>query len=644
MSESRRPIRIANCSGFFGDRLSAAREMVDGGPIDVLTGDWLAELTMLILARQRMKHGAGSGYARTFLTQMTDVLGDCLARGIKVVSNAGGLDPAGCAAALRELADSAGLERVRIAWVEGDDLMPRVSELGDAGEQWVNLDTGESLRDAGIHPLTANAYLGGRAIADALAGGADVVITGRCTDAALVVGPAAWWHGWSWNTEDQVDLDRLAGAVVAGHVIECGAQATGGNYSFFEEVPELEHVGFPIAEVDHDGSSVITKHPGSGGLVSVGTVTAQLLYEIGAPEYANPDVTARFDTIRLTHEGRDRVRIAGVVGMKPPSRLKVAMNYLGGFRNSMTLVITGMNAEAKADLALRQVVGCSLAECESSTNPRELGAASSLGVDEVLVRWVRRGVADPSSVVEAQSLLQVAVKDSDPKRAGRAFTNRVVEAALGSYPGMFPTAHPGDASPYGVYWPTTVAAEAVHVSVHFDPEPDGAADLPRADYPEGSEAVAMFSPTHSDASPDDEGKIRRLEAYEGALHADERVELGRVVGARSGDKGGNANIGVWVRADGSDPDREAAAVRWLLDWMTPERVHSLLPELEAFPVEVFALANLGAVNIVIHGALGRGVADSDSLDPQAKGLGEQLRARLVDIPRDLLPRSEAPPA
>ena len=237
MSEVRRPVRIANCSGFFGDRIAAAREMVDGGPIDVLTGDWLAELTMLILARQRMKHGAGSGYARTFLTQMNDVLSDCLDRGIKVVSNAGGLDPAGCAAALRAQADEAGLGRVRIAWVEGDDLMPTVAELGEAGESWINLDTGQTLSDAGVHPLTANAYLGGRAIAEALAAGADVVITGRCTDAALVIGPAAWWHDWSFDSTDQANLDRLAGAVVAGHVIECGAQATGGNYSFFEEVP-----------------------------------------------------------------------------------------------------------------------------------------------------------------------------------------------------------------------------------------------------------------------------------------------------------------------------------------------------------------------------------------------------------------------
>ncbi|MFI5099786.1 MAG: acyclic terpene utilization AtuA family protein, partial [Actinomycetes bacterium] len=305
MAEPRRPVRIANCSGFFGDRLAAAREQVEGGPIDVLTGDWLAELTMLILARQRLAHGPGSGYARTFLTQLEEVLGGCLERGIKVVSNAGGLDPAGCAAAVSELAARLGLAP-RIAYVEGDDLLARLTDPGAVGaiaggaDVLRNTDTGEPYAVLGMPPLTANAYLGGFGIAAALRAGADVVVTGRVTDAALVVGPAAWWHGWAPG-----DLDPLAGAVVAGHVIECGAQATGGNYAFFEEVPGLAHVGFPIAEVAADGSSVITKHPGTGGLVSVGTVTAQLLYEIDAPAYRNPDVTARFDTITLEQAGPD---------------------------------------------------------------------------------------------------------------------------------------------------------------------------------------------------------------------------------------------------------------------------------------------------------------------------------------------------
>ncbi|MBA3655200.1 MAG: DUF1446 domain-containing protein, partial [Actinobacteria bacterium] len=305
----RQPIRIANCSGFYGDRLSAAREMVEGGPIDVLSGDWLAELTMLILAKNRQRD-PGAGYARTFVTQMEQVLGQCLDAGIKVVTNAGGLNPAGCAEAVAAVADKLGLSPV-VAYIEGDDLLPRLDELRAAGHDLANLDTGEPLGARQV--LTANAYVGGWGIADALSRGADVVIAGRTTDAALALGPAAWHHGWARD-----DWDRLAGAVVAGHVIECGAQATGGNYSFFTEIPGLEHPGFPIAEVADDGSSVITKHPGTGGAVTVGTVTAQLLYEIGPPEYLNPDVTARFDSIGLEAVGDDRVAITGVQGEPPP--------------------------------------------------------------------------------------------------------------------------------------------------------------------------------------------------------------------------------------------------------------------------------------------------------------------------------------
>ena len=286
-------VRIGNCSGFYGDRVGAMREMLTGGELDYLTGDYLAELTMLILGRDKMKNPE-RGYAKTFLTQLEDCLGLAHDRGVRIVANAGGLNPAGLADAVRALAERLGIP-AKVAHVEGDDLLPRSAELGFAGV------------------LTANAYLGAWGIVDCLNAGADVVITGRVTDASVVVGPAAAHFGWHRD-----DYDRLAGAVVAGHVIECGTQTTGGNYSFFTEIPDMHHLGFPLAEVHDDGSSVITKHPGTGGAVSVGTVTAQLLYEIGGARYANPDVTARFDSITLTDEGADRVRISGVLGTHNP--------------------------------------------------------------------------------------------------------------------------------------------------------------------------------------------------------------------------------------------------------------------------------------------------------------------------------------
>jgi hypothetical protein len=453
------PVRIANCSGFFGDRIAAAREMVEGGPIDVLTGDWLAELTMLILARQRMKHGEGSGYARTFVTQMEQVLATCMERGIKVVSNAGGLDPQGLADQVRVIADQLGIT-VRIGVVSGDDLMPRLDELKADGEAFVNLDTGENLAEVGAWPITANAYLGGQGITRALRDGADIVITGRVTDAALVIGPAAWWHDWSYDT----DLDQLAGAVTAGHIIECGTQASGGNYAFFTDVPGLEHPGFPIAEVASDGSSVITKHEGTGGMVTVGTVTAQLLYEIGGPAYLNPDVVSHFDTIQLTQLGRDRVGVSGVRGSAAPERLKVAMNYLGGFRNQLTLVITGLNIDAKADLACRTVCGVSLDQART-LDEAALAQVSSLDVAALQIDLVDAVPVDPESASDAQAHLRITVKDTDPKKVAKPFTTAVIEPTLGSYPGYFPSTPPGSGSPFGVYWPTTVAREHAQETV-----------------------------------------------------------------------------------------------------------------------------------------------------------------------------------
>jgi hypothetical protein len=605
-------LRIANCSGFYGDRLSAAREMVEGGPIDVLTGDWLAELTMLLLGKAMLS--GRPGYARTFLTQMEQVLPTCLERGIKVVTNAGGLDPAGCAAAVTEIARRAGLTPV-VAHVTGDDLLARLPGLLADGHPLTNLDTGESLADAQVTPLTAHAYIGGLPIAAALRAGADVVITGRVTDAALVVGPGIWRFGW-----DGDDLDALAGAVVAGHVLECGCQATGGNYSFFSEVPDLSHAGFPLAELAADGSAVITKHPGTGGLVSVGTVTAQLLYEIGSPSYANPDAVARFDTIELAQIGPDRVRLSGVRGEPPPADLKVALNYAGGYRNSMVLVIEGLDAAAKAKLAQEAIWA------------RIAGGKEAFGaVDVDLVG------ADPA-------LLRISVLDADRAKVGRAFSAAVVETGLASYPGFYALTPPGDGSGYGVYWPTTVPAELVETRVVIDGAPvwSGPARLrpsqPTAPAPAPSPAAASGAvsapaaavsasrPAPVSAPAQDGGHDPGGATDPGGPTL--RAPLGAIVGARSGDKGGNANLGVWVRT--------AAEYDWLDSYLTAGRLGDLLPSLAGLPIERYRLPNLLALNFVIVGLLGRGVAASTRLDPQAKALGEELRAARADIPEALL--------
>jgi hypothetical protein len=597
-------LRIGNCSGFYGDRFEAARELVEGGPLDVLTGDYLAELTMLILWRGQQKR-PGSGYARTFLRQMRDVLAPCVDRGITVVANAGGLAPAALADALRELATELGID-ARIAHVEGDDLVPRLDDLRATGEALGHLDTGEALADLPVPPMTANAYLGAWGIVEALHADADVVVTGRVTDASLVVGPAAHRFGWARD-----DWDRLAGAVVAGHVIECGAQATGGNYAFFEEVPGLEHVGFPIAEVHPDGSSVITKHDGTGGLVDVGTVTAQLLYEVGGARYLNPDVTTRFDTIQLHPEGRDRVRIDGVRGEPPTDRTKVAINTLGGFRNRATFVLTGLDIEAKADLVRRQLA-----------QRLDLDA-----IDDVDWRLTRSDHPDAADNAAATASLTLTVKHREPDPIGRrTFAAACVEIGLASYPGFTLTAPPADAEPFGRYWPTLVPAAAVEevaVLPDGDRVPITQTGVHHGVPLEGRAPVEVPAPAAAAPEPVPAGAASG--DVSGASGASSRLPLGRLVGARSGDKGGDANVGLWVR----DPSHYL----WLLEVAgTEEAVRRLLPEADGLPIEVHPLPDLLAVNVVVHGLLGEGVASSTRPDPQAKGLGEYLRSRLVDVP------------
>lgn len=581
------PIRIANCSGYFGDRATGMREMVEGGPIDVLTGDWLAELTMLILARTRAKRPNG-GYARTFVSQLEEVMGTCLERGIKVVSNAGGLDPEGCATELHEIATRLGLSP-KIAFVRGDDLMPRLDALVGSGAL-VHFETGEPIRDPGRF-LTANAYLGCFGIVDALERGADIVVTGRATDAAIVCGPAAWHHGWKRD-----DWDALAGAVVAGHLIECSSQVTGGNYAFFQEVPGIDHIGFPWAEIAADGSCVIGKHDGTGGQVSLGTVTSQLLYEIGGPRYFGPDVTARFDTIRLEEMGRDRVRVCGVQGEPPPDTLKVCMNRNGGYRNDMRVALAGLDVEAKAKV----VEAAFWRACPYGPSDYQ----------QVTTRVLRTDKSDPASNEEAIAVWHVCVKDPDEKKVGRAFSNAVAELALSSIPGYFGLGGgPGDAKPFGVYEPARVPAAEVPQEIVFV---GGVVRRIDSVAPRGEvQVVPAAGPTA--ARP--VGPTRR-------------APLGLVVGARSGDKGGNANLGVFVR---SDP-----AWAWLDELLTTERLVALLPELAGFEIERHRFPALRSLNFVVHGLLEEGVAAATRQDGQAKSLGEWLRARQAEIPEALL--------
>lgn len=581
-----RPVRIANISGFYGDRIAAAREMLDGpNPIDVLTGDYLAELTMLILWKARRRDHS-QGYATTFLRQMEDVMATCVERGIKVVANAGGLNPHGLAAELRALC---GDLPVKIAVVDGDDVLDRIADGAFENVELTHLDTGERLADRQAAPLTANVYLGGWGIAAALDAGADIVITSRVTDAALTSGAAAWWHGWARS-----DWDALAGAIAAGHVIECGPQATGGNYSRPDEIADFRYPGHPIAEVAADGSSVITKQPGTGGVVTVGTVTAQLLYEISEPGYVNPDVISRFDTITVTQIAPDRVQLTGALGQPPTGTLKVAINYSGGWRNTMTLVLTGLDIESKAALAMAMLEGL-------------VGGWARFDRYDIALRRTDRPDAERNDLAQAE--LRVTVMSADRELVDRRFSRAFTEMLLSSYAGAFTTSPPSSASEFGVYWPSLIPAE--HVQHRVTMPDGGVVEIPHT-------AHEVIDPPMPVAWP-------QLQSSEDPHRP---VPLGAVADARSGDKGGNANIGVWARS--------ADAAAWLAQTLTVDLLRTLLPEADGCEIRRYELPNLGALNFVIVGLLGDGVASSTRSDPQAKGLGEYLRSRVVSVPESLL--------
>lgn len=563
-------VRIGNCSGYYGDRLSAMREMLEGGELDYLTGDYLAELTMLILGRDQMKDPS-LGYAKTFVRQVADCLALAKARGVRIVANAGGLNPAGLAEKLSTVSDEQGID-VSIAYVDGDDLRARADEF-EFGSV-----------------LTANAYLGAFGIAAALDDGADIVVTGRVTDASVVVGPAIARHGWG-----REDFDALAGAVVAGHVIECGTQATGGNFSGFGTINHSQPLGFPIAEIAADGSSVITKHADTGGAVTVDTVTAQLMYEIQGLVYLNPDVSVRLDTMALAEEAPDRVAISGVTGAAPPATTKVCLNTLGGFRNTVEFVLTGLDIDDKAAWITGQM---------------EAAVA-----DDVELTWGldRTDIADPATQLAASVLLRCDARSANADSVGRAFSDAAIQVALASYPGFHVTRPPGGASPVGIYRPAYVPQDQVPHTVHH-------ADGTTEEIPP-PEPVSVLEPG--------------VPAELASSMFDETVHrpLGLIAYARSGDKGGDANVGVWIPAD--HPQRDAAT-DWLIGLLDDATVRTLLPEAAELDIDIYPLPNLGGLNIVLHGLLGEGVASSTRFDPQAKAVGEWLRARVVDIPNEFV--------
>ena len=465
-----------------------------------------------------------------------------------------------------------------------------MEELMAGGEAFKNMDTGVNLAATKNTLLTSNVYFGAWGIKEALDRGADVVICPRVTDAALVIGPAAWKFNW-----ERDDYDSLAGALAAGHVIECGQQATGGNYAFFEEVPSFQNPGYPIAEIEANGNFTISKHPGTGGLVSVGTVTAQLLYEIGDPAYKNPDVIGHFDSLTIDQVGENRVYVAGVKGSSPTSTHKVCINTLGGYRNGFEMLITGLDIEEKAKIV-------------TDTFFSSVGGKEQF--DDVCIELVRSDKEDPQRNEEAFARLRVVVKSRNKDLVGRLFNAKMIEIALANIPGFGPSNPIGDGASFLAYWPALIDSSHITEYVHVDQEiievsPTSQQDLPAV--------VADFEPARVSAAPT------------GDMVS---IPFGRLFGTRSGDKGGCANLGVWAKND--------EAYGFLHTFLTIERLKALLPDTAEFEIDRYELANVRSLNFFIKGILGEGVASSVRTDPQAKTLGEYLRAKTIDVPAILV--------
>ena len=582
-------IKIGNCSGYYGDKLSAAKDMVEGGPIDVLTGDYLAELTMTILFNQKLQRGEDKGYVGTFLKQIKDVAETCKKNNIKIVTNAGGLNPSSMANEIINILKEMSID-LKVAYIDGDDLMPRLEELKDQGETFVNIDKNTNLDSTEHNLLTANAYLGAWGIKEALDEGADIVVCPRVTDAAVVIGPAAWKFKWK-----RTDFDELAGALAAGHIIECGCQATGGNYSFFEEVPSFINVGYPIAEIESDGSFTITKHPGTGGLVSVGTVTAQLLYEISSPAYINPDVISHFDTLEINQIGPDRVRVSGCRGSNPPGKHKVCINLATGYRNGMDLVLTGLDIEAKAKTI-------------TDTLFHSVGGKDQF--DEVSVNLYRTDKKNPDSNEEAMATLSISVKSRNPDLVGRLFSAKIIELSLANYPGFFSAGTGKKPGPVISYWPALIDSKHIKEYVHVDGK------------------TLEIEPT-SQLQFEENYYQKQPVSIEPALQGEmDEISFGRLFGARSGDKGGCANIGVWAKTD--------LAFSFLYDFLSVEKLKELMPDLNKFSIDRYELPNINSLNFYIHGILEDGVSSNNRMDGQAKSLGEYLRAKTISVPKIII--------
>ena len=607
----KRTVRVGNAGGYWGDDPRALESQVLGPePPEFVTADFLAEITMSILQKQRARDPE-AGYARDFVSQLAPLLGAIRERGITVITNAGGVNPGACARAVLRAATEAGVA-LTVAVVDGDDLMGRLDALLDDGVGFDNLETGDPFGPRRTGVLSANAYFGAEPIVRALAHRPDVVVTGRVTDTGITLAPIRHAFGW-----DPHDWDRIAGGIVAGHLIECGVQATGGNFTDWERVPGLGNEGFPVVEVEEDGAFVLTKQSGTGGLVSPAVVREQLLYEMGDPErYLCPDATVDFSGLTVAAAGEDRVRVEGARGGPPPGDLKVSASVRGGFSARGSLVVGGPDVRAKTaalETAFRDRLR---ADCEAVGVP----FPDEFRVDLAGADAAQRGLADPARLDPSEGLVRFAAW-SPARESLQVFRKLLPSFILSGPAGLAVTGGAPAVSEVVGYWPALVPRDRVPASVRVIRVSAGGTETVV-----GEETVRFEGPTAPANAPAAAGE----RSPTGVPAAGPLIEtlLGAVAHARSGDKGDAANIGI--------VGRSAACYEWLRGHLTAALVAEWVRDVAEGPVVRYEVSGLWALNFILERALGGGGTRSLLLDPQGKTLAQGILRRRVRIPAALL--------
>jgi hypothetical protein len=587
-------VRIANVSGSVFDRVEGMQSILAEAEVDAITGDWLSEINLATLALEKAED-PNKGYVISFVESLKLAIHDIAARKIKVVTNAGGFNPAGLAKVVREILKQQGI-KLSVAYIEGDNIIEELPQLRKAGHEFNNLDNGKPLSSLGLDPIAANAYLGGWGIVSALNAGADIVICGRVTDAAPVIAVAAWWHGWQEH-----DFDKLASALIAGHLIECSNYVTGGNFPGFKHIGDLTNIGYPIVELAEDGTFVVTKGDKTNGVVSRLTAINQLVYELQGSAYVNPDVVAILDDIQIKDIGHNRVLVSGVKGNPPPKTAKVGISSIGGYAAEMHWFFTGLDINEKVELFKKQAM--------RYLNP----------MDFTLLAFDAYGSVIPNPPTEKEATVHLRVFAEARNKEALAkekFLLPLLNNTMQTYPGAtcnydFRLAEPRH---FIEYWPTLLDINVLKQRVILE----NGEIIPIA-----PASITAEVPTYHPKEP------AKLDAslYGPTVTA----PLGYVVYARSGDKFTNSNVGFFVRNEDE--------WSWLRSLLTIDKLRELLGKDEkGCVIERVEFPHVHAVHFLLRGYLGKGVASTSSYDSLGKNVAEYLRCKHVEIPKKFLDR------